>query len=248
MTRRLLAVALALALPAGCGSGDDAPGTLTVSAASSLRGAVSDYADRFDAARVRVSFAGSDELAAQIRQGARPDVFLSANTKLPGALQAEGLVDKPVVFARNRLVIAVPDSSDRIASIDDLAKPGVKLAVGSESVPIGEYTRAVIGRLDPAAGRAILANVRSNEPDVKGVVGKLTQGAVDAAFVYFTDVAAADGKIRAIELPRELQASVAYGGAVVRDGPNPNAAREFLDGLVDGSGAQVLRETGFEAP
>jgi molybdate transport system substrate-binding protein len=247
--RRALAAAAAVLALAGCG--DDAGGqeSLTVSAAASLRAAIGDYADRFDGARVRVSFAGSDELAAQIRQGARPDVFASANTKLPETLHKEGLVEKPVVFARNRLVIAVPESSDRVASLQDLARPGVKLAIGSDSVPVGEYTRATLARLDDReTTRRILANVRSNEPDVKGVVGKIAQGAVDAGFVYVTDIAAARGQIRAIELPAGLRESVPYGVAVVKGAPNERAAQEFVDGLVDGAGAQILRETGFEAP
>jgi molybdate transport system substrate-binding protein len=247
--KRLLALALALAL-AACGSDDGGASSdrLTVSAASSLRAAMTGYASRLDDAEVRLSFAGSDELAAQIRQGARPDVFASANTKLPEALHDEGLVDKPVVFARNRLVIAIPEESDGVETIDDLAKPGIKLAVGSESVPIGEYTRQLIGKLDPKTSDAILANIRSNEPDVKGVVGKVAQGAVDAGFVYVTDIAAARGQIRAIELPGALRESVPYAVAVVKEARNREAAERFVDGLVDGPGAQILRETGFEAP
>jgi molybdate transport system substrate-binding protein len=247
---RKLAVALGcLALVmAGCGSGGGSGSKdLTVSAAASLKTALTQYGDGFDGARVRLSFAGSDELAAQIRKGVRPDVFAAANTKLPEALYAEGLVEKPVVFAGNRLVIAVPADS-KIASIDDLAKPGVKLAIGSESVPVGEYTRKVLGGVDPATRQSIMANVRSNEPDVKGVVGKLTQGAVDAGFVYVTDVEATDGKLEAIALPAALQPSVAYGVAIVKGGKNPDAARRFVDGLVNGDGARILRAAGFEKP
>jgi molybdate transport system substrate-binding protein len=245
--RRLAAAALAgAALIAGCGGGSD-EGTLTVSAAASLKAAFTEYGRAWDEGEVRLSFAGSDELAAQIRQGIRPDVFAAANTKLPDALYEEGLVEKPVVFAGNRLVMAVPASSD-IESIEDLARDGRKLAAGSKSVPVGEYTRTVIGRLDPATRDAILANVRSEEPDVKGVVGKVSQGAVDAGFVYVTDVAAADGKLKAVELPASLQPSVAYGVAVVKGAGNPDAARRFVEGLVDGDGSRILREAGFERP
>jgi molybdate transport system substrate-binding protein len=243
-----VAVCAALAL-GGCGddggSGSSKP--LTVSAASSLKSAFTDYGDGFDGARVRLSFAGSDELAAQIRKGVRPDVFAAANTKLPDALYAEGLVQKPVVFAGNRLVIAVPAGSD-VKSVAVLAKPGTKLAIGSESVPVGEYTRTVLAKLPPAQSKAILANVRSSEPDVNGVVGKLAQGAVDAGFVYVTDVVATDGKLRAIELPAGLQPTVSYGVAVVKGAKNPDGARKFVDGLVQGDGARILREAGFEKP
>jgi molybdate transport system substrate-binding protein len=247
--RRITALALLLAVAlGGCGGGDSGSSkSLTVSAASSLKSAFTDYGDGFDGARVRLSFAGSDELAAQIRKGVRPDVFAAANTKLPDALYAEGLAQKPVVFAGNRLVIAVPAGSD-VKSVADLAKPGTKLAIGSESVPVGEYTRTVLAKLPPAQSKAILANVRSSEPDVNGVVGKLAQGAVDAGFVYVTDVVATDGKLRAIELPTALQPTVSYGVAIVKGAKNPDGARKFVDGLVQGDGARILREAGFEKP
>jgi molybdate transport system substrate-binding protein len=206
------------------------------------------YGDSFDAARVRLSFAGSDELAAQIRQGALPDVFAAANTKLPDQLFAERLVERPVAFAGNRLVLAVPGRGARVASLADLERPGTKLAVGAPSVPVGAYTREVLNRLAPARRRAILANVRSNEPDVGGVVGKLTQGAVDAGFVYASDVRAAGGGLRAIELPTRLRPDVAYGVAVVRGTDRRTEARAFIDGLVAGAGARALRAAGFRPP
>src|SRR3954452_17027296 len=163
---------------------------------------------------MHASFAGSDELAAQIRKGIRPDVFAAANTKLPEQLYSEGLVEKPVVFAGNRLVIAVPPGSD-VHSVEDLAKPGTKIAIGSEDVPVGDYTRTVLDKLDPATRDAILKNVRTEEPDVKGVVGKVSQGAVDAGFVYVTDVVAAGGKLGQVDLPAELDPNVSYGIAIV---------------------------------
>jgi molybdate transport system substrate-binding protein len=260
VSRRLLGILLAsLALaPAGCaadqGAGADRGGDadcraarLTVSAAASLKAAFEDYGAGFQAAEPRFAFAGSDELAAQIRSGVRPDVYAAANTRLPRALHREGLVERPVTFAANRLVVAVPTDS-RVRSLDDLAEPGTTLAIGAPGVPIGSYTRDVLGRLDARPRRAILRNVRSNEPDVSGITGKLTQGAVDAGFLYVTDVAAAGGALRAIDLPRTLQPRVEYGIAVVRGGTNPNAARAFVQGLLEGEGARALREAGFEPP
>ena len=173
-----------------------------MSAAASLKTALTDYGAQFDDAKARFSFAGSDELAAQIRKGARPDVFASANTKLPDELFDEGLVEKPVTFAGNRLVLAVPAGS-RIAKLQDVERAGTTLAIGSESVPVGSYTRAVLSKLPEAESSAILKNVRSEEPDVSGIVGKLTQGAVDAGFVYVSDVRATGGELKAIELPDE---------------------------------------------
>lgn len=238
---------LCVLMLAGCGSSDKP--TLTVSAASSLKTAMTQYAGDFaDDAKVRASFAGSDELAAQIRQGVRPDVFASANMTLPEALYKEGLVEKPRVFAANRLVLAVPASGANVSSLADLQKPGTTIAMGSETVPVGSYTRKVLAKLPSDESAAILKNVRSNEPDVGGVVGKIAQGAVDAGFVYTTDVRGTDGKLRAIELPEDLQPQVAYGVAVVKGAKNPEQAKAFVDGLISGDGRKRLDAAGFLPP
>jgi molybdate transport system substrate-binding protein len=244
MRRLILATALAALVP-GCGN-SNGKSQLTVSAAASLKRALTQYGHEFSPAGVRFSFAGSDQLAAQIRQGAKPDVFAAANTALPEALHRAGLVDRPIVFALNRLVIAVPAGRSRIAGIDDLAKPGTTIATGSRSVPVGAYTRTVLARLAAPERRAILGNVRSQEPDVQGVVGKLTQGAVDAGFVYATDVEAAGGRLRAIELPQELRPQVAYAVAVITGSSHRSEARAFIEGLLHGAGTRALRAAGFK--
>jgi molybdate transport system substrate-binding protein len=239
-------------LAAGCGSsGGSSTGgkpDLVVSAAASLKDAFTQYGQKFPQATMRASFAGSDELAAQIQQGVKPDVFASANTTLPDQLFQKGLVEKPVVFAGNRLVIAVPANGGKVSSLADLEKPGVTVAMGSATVPVGVYTRKVLSRLPQADSAKLLANVRSNEPDVAGVVGKVTQGAVDAGFVYVTDVDATDGKLKAVELPASLQPQVAYGVAVVKGAKHPKQAQEFIDGLLHGAGRDALRAAGFEPP
>ncbi len=222
----LTAGAICLMAAAGCGGGDDGEsGQLVVSAAASLQQAFTDYAH--DAGiDARQSFAGSDELAAQIRQGVKPDVYAAANTTLPDQLNEEGLVEKPVIFATNSLVLAVPEGSE-ITSIEDLTSPGTAIAVGDPEVPVGSYTREVLDRLPPEQANAILANVGSEEPDVSGIVGKLTQGAVDAGFLYVTDVTATDGQLRAIPLPPALEPDVAYGAAVVTGAEQPRWGAEL---------------------
>ena len=197
---------------------------------------------------MRYSFAGSDMLAAQIEQGVKPDVFASANTKLPDMLYAKGLVLKPVTFAANKLVIAVPANSTKIKSVQDLEKQGTTIAIGSATVPIGSYTRQVLAKLGPAGSKKVLANVRSEEPDVTGIVGKLTQGAVDAGFTYVTDVKATKGALRAISLPASLQPVVAYGAAVVKGAPHQAQAQAFISGLLNGDGQTDLRTAGFLPP
>jgi molybdate transport system substrate-binding protein len=244
-----LGAAVAVVLVAGgCGGDDPGGDRLVVSAAASLEPAFTAYAQRagFDA---RQSFAGSDDLAAQIRQGATPDVYAAANTSLPNELHAEGFVGEPTVFATNELVVAVPaDSRGGIGSIDDLARAGLAIAIGDEGVPVGDYAREVLDRVGESESGAILANVRSEEPDVGGIVGKLTQGAVDAGFVYRSDVLATDGALRAVALPASLRPRVAYGAAVVHGASNPGGARAFIDGLVAGAGGRVLRDSGFGPP
>jgi molybdate transport system substrate-binding protein len=251
--RILAAIAAAALLAAGCGDGNSSSASdkrpqLVVSAATSLKAAFTAYGREFGDAKVRFSFAGSDELAAQIQQGVKPDVFASANTSLPDQLHAKGLVGKPTVFAANRLVLAVPAGSAKVRTLDDLAKPGVTIAIGSPSVPVGAYTRKVLDGLGAARSKAILDNVRSNEPDVGGVVGKVTQGAVDAGFVYVTDARAAGGGVTAIDLPAGLQPRVAYGVAVVKGAAHARQARAFIDGLRRGAGRRALERAGFERP
>jgi molybdate transport system substrate-binding protein len=242
----LLVAGACLAGLVGCGGGNDDSEPLVVSAASSLNTAFHDYVDAADI-DARVSFAGSDELAAQIRQGVRPDVYAAANTTLPDQLHEEGLVGSPTIFATNTLALAVPKDS-QIDSLDDLTKPGTTIAMGDPSVPVGSYTREVLGKLPPDQRKAVFDNVRSEEPDVASIAGKLTQGAVNAGFVYVTDVTASDGELRAIRLPRDLQPNVEYGAAVVTGAKHPEAARKFIDGLLTGDGAKALREAGFRPP
>jgi molybdate transport system substrate-binding protein len=238
------AAAAFLALLASACADENKP-RLVVSAAASLTEALTNCSPDFSDAKVRLQFAGSDELSAQIRRGVKPDVFAAANTKLPDGLNADGLLSKPVVFATNELVLAVPADADRVRSLDDLQKSGTKLAIGSRSVPIGSYTRDVLSRLPETKHNQILKNVRSEEPDVKGVVGKLTQGAVDAGFVYASDATATKGKLTAIHLPKRLQPTVAYGAGVVTGSKRADAAGKYVQGLLSGMCAKALREAGF---
>jgi molybdate transport system substrate-binding protein len=235
----------------GGASGGSHGGGLIVSAASSLRAALTRYGAQLSGAgrgTVRFSFAGSDELAAQIEQGVKPDVFASANMKLPNLLYAKGLVAKPVAFASNRLVLAVPAGSTNIKSITDVAKPGVTVAIGSSTVPIGSYTRTVLSKLPPTLEKAVIANVRDEEPEVTGIVGKLAEGAVDTGFIYLTDVQAAKGALRAIQLPDALQPQVAYGVAIVKGSGHQARASAFIQGLLRGRGRQDLLQAGFLPP
>jgi molybdate transport system substrate-binding protein len=252
---RALALAAALLVLGGCG--DDAAVSdgrggskpqLVVSAASSMKKALTACAKKFPDADVKLQFAGSDELAAQIRQGLPADVFAAADTKLPEALAAAGKLDEPVTFATNQLVLAVPADDAKVDSLAALERPGVDVAIGAEGVPVGDYARAVLARLGPDHSKAVLANVRSNEPDVKGIVGRLTQGAADAGFIYRSDVNAAGGELRAIKLPARLEPTATYAAGVVKAAKQPDAGEAFVDGLLAGSCHDALLAAGFGEP
>jgi molybdate transport system substrate-binding protein len=254
-TRTLMAaIGACSVLAVGCGSSSTSSGSggaskpnLTVSAATSLTAAFEQYAKTFTPANVKLSFGGSDQLATQIRQGVVVDVYAAANTTLPADLNKEGKVGTPTTFASNKLVIVVPKGSN-ITSIDQLGKSGVTIAICAPSVPCGVYTQKVLKGLPDSERKAIEGNVRSEEPNVSGVVAKVTQKAVDAGFVYQTDVAATNGNTTAIVLPSSLSSTTALGAAVVTGAPQSTVAQEFIAGLLQGAGQQALKAAGFGPP
>jgi len=192
------------------------------------------------------SFAGSNMLAAQIQQGAPADVFASANTKLPEQLYEQGLVEKPVVFTRNELILIVPKSNPAgIHSVYDLRKPGVKLDVGAPGVPVGDYTRVVLHNLglDDVAANAV-----SQETDVREVLAKVALGEADAGFVYLTDARTVRGKVATIGIRWSAQPIVQYAVAVVKSSHHLSAARAFVKGLLGKAAQTKLRAAGFLAP
>jgi molybdate transport system substrate-binding protein len=195
----------------------------------------------------RYSFAGSNQLAQQIRQGAPFDVFLSASPIYAQDLFHDGLVRKPVAFATNSLVLIVPRSNpERIRTVFDLAKrPGLRLVVAAPRVPIGLYTREVLKRLGLLR---VLKKTVSLEPDVKGIVGKVALGEADAGFVYRTDVRPVAKKVAAISLPRRSQPTVVYEAAIASDPLSLENAQGFLNELLSPTGRRILKAASFGVP
>jgi molybdate transport system substrate-binding protein len=211
---------------------------LTVFAAASLTNTL----PKIDA-HERYSFNGSNALAAQVRQGAPADVFASANTSIPQQLYAEGLVERPVVFTRNALILVVPRSNPaRIHSVFDLQRPGVKLVVAAPGVPVGDYTRVVLHNLGL---EDVLSNVASNETDVREVLAKVALGEADAGFVYATDARTVRGKVATIGIRRSAQPIVRYAVAVVRSSAHKVAARAFVRRLLAKPAQKQLLVDGF---
>jgi len=231
---------LAAALAGGARGGSDTrQAQPTVFAASSL----TDAFPKLDPAP-RYSFGGSNQLAAQITQGAPADVFASANTSLPTQLYAKGLCSKPVVFTRNALVLVVPKANPAgIHSVYDLAKRGVKLDVAAAAVPVGGYTLQVLRNMNLAS--AVLPNVVSYETDVREVLAKVALGEADAGFVYSTDAKTVPGKVTVLKVPAWAQPKVQYGMCVVTSSADKTAARAFVAEVIGKRGQAVLRSYGF---
>jgi molybdate transport system substrate-binding protein len=236
-----------------------APGTtLGVFAAASLAGAFGDIARAFERAhagvRVQLNLAGTQMLVAQIEQGAKADVFASADAQWMATLKEHGHVEgEPRRFARNRLVVIVPRTNPaRIGKLADLARPGVKFVIGVESVPVGRYAREMLARLGAEPGfdgdfaRRALANVVSQEENVKGVVGKVQLGEADAGICYRSDVTASVARlVRVIEIPAEANAIADYPIAVVAGAPHADLAREFVAQVLAAEGQRALERNGL---
>jgi molybdate transport system substrate-binding protein len=234
--RALIVVAL-LAL-AGCG-GDSHDDALLVFAASSLSGVASEI----DPA-AEVVYGGSNDLAAQIRDGADADVFLSASKRPLEELRTGDRVEPPVGFASNRLVVIVPADNPAGATVlVDLTRAEMKIVLGAEGVPIGDYAREALA----AAGlQDALDQVVSLEEDVRGVLAKVALGEADAGIVYATDVRAAGDDVRSFPVPDRYQPQIRYYAATVT--PTSEEGREYVERLLGVQGRAALSRAGFLPP
>jgi molybdate transport system substrate-binding protein len=229
---------VALVLPSATGAGD----SFTVYAAASL----TEVFPKIDPS-ARYSFAGSDQLALQIRQGAPADVYAAASPKYPQLLYQDGLVRKPITFATNKLVVIIPTSNPaQIHSVYDLRRSGVKVVIGDSGVPVGAYTRQLLDTLGIAD--AVMQNVVSQETDVKGIVGKVALGEADAGFVYRTDARPVASKVTKVLIPGWAQPSIRYQLAVVSSTPRRVETRSFIRKVRSKRGRLLLRRAGFGLP
>ncbi|HEU5430672.1 MAG TPA: molybdate ABC transporter substrate-binding protein, partial [Thermomicrobiales bacterium] len=207
-----------------------AGGQLTVFAAASLTDAFNDMKQSLEAAHpgltITYNFAGSQALVTQLQQGAKADVFASANdVQMKAAIANGSIAGAPVVFARNVLTIIVPAANPAgIATAADLAKPGLKLVLAAPAVPAGKYAREAICKLaaDSANGEGfaakVAANVVSEEEDVRDVLAKVHLGEADAGIVYVTDAMSAGAAVRTIDIPAAANVVATYPIAATTDG------------------------------
>lgn len=243
----LLLVSIPLLLfVAGCGDESANQSTkLGVFAAASLKDPFERYVNSLAGVETTLKFAASNRNADQIRKGARPDLFAAANRTIPAQLHEEQLIDRPISFATNDLVVAARADDESIYSIYDLTKSGVTVAVASPSAPVGSYTDDTIGNLSRADELAIRRNIESEGAESKQVLAKVKNGEVDAGFAYMTDVQASRGELKAIALPLKVNPTVTYDIAVVRGTKNQSAAKDFIAGLLAPEGQAILQEAGF---
>lgn len=252
----VVAVAAVVWITAGCGSsgGDSTPnaggsdpsdavsGSITVLAAASLTDPFTEIATQFEAdhpaTTITFSFGASSDLATQVQQGSPADVFASASTKTMD--QVGDAATGPQNFATNTMAIATPPGNPaHIATVADLARSGVKVAVCDFEVPCGVVAKAVFDNarvtVDPVA----------REQDVKATLTVVESGEVDAGVVYVTDVRAAGDKVDGVGIPEDINAVTTYPISPLADSGNPALARAFTDYVLSGAGQRVLRDAGF---
>jgi len=255
----LTVISLTLSACTGLGTSADPGGrsALTVFAAASLTEPITEIADAFETRHpevdVTLNFAGSQQLAQQIVQGASADVFASANRAQMDVIVQEGRIAAAEVqdFAHNRLVVIVPaENPGRLEDLRDLARPDLKVVMAAPEVPAGAYALAFLdlaaasADLGPEFRVGVLSNVVSQEENVRAVLSKVALAEADAGVVYASDAAGAP-QVRTIEIPQSMNPEITYPIAVMLDAPDAGLARAFVEFVRSTSGAAILLRHGF---
>ncbi|MFD7380372.1 molybdate ABC transporter substrate-binding protein [Streptomyces anulatus] len=218
---------------------------LTVLAASSLtdvfKEAGAAYEKENPGTKVTFSFAGSQELAAQVKQGAPADALVTADTRTMGGLSGD--TGKPTVIAKNRLVIATGEGNpEKVGSLKDLADPKLKVVLAAPEVPVGRYSAQILD------AQKIAVKPVSQEPNVRAVLSKVSLGEADAGLVYRTDAATATDKVDAIDIPDAENAIASYPAATLKTSKNGEAADAFVAWLSSPTAQKILQGAGFQQP
>ena len=263
----LTAVALAAIAVAGCSSSTSSPassptsssapatssspaaqtGSITVFAASSLKGTFTEIGKQFETAHpgdtVKFNFGASSALAEQINSGAPADVFASASPKNMDQVVTPGNASNQQDFAKNTAEVAVPPSNPaNVTSVNDLAKSSVKVALCQPQVPCGVVAAEVFKNV------GITVKPVTLQPDVKSVLTQVELGNVDAGVVYVTDVKAAGSKVKGVTIPAGQNASTLYPIATISSSKEMSIAQAFVAYVLSPAGQQVLAAAGFEKP
>ncbi|GAB6267206.1 MAG: molybdate ABC transporter substrate-binding protein [Methanothrix sp.] len=248
--------ALVLSMSAGFAQ---SPDELTVFTAASLTGAFGEIGEMYEnetGIHVAFNFDGSQALRTQLENGAYADLFASANMKQMNAVRESGLVNNSsvAIFTRNKLSLIVPkDNPANIRNLTDLARPGVKIVMGTKDVPVGDYALQIIAKLgnDSAYGpdyeTEVMANVISQETSVSYVVTKVALGEADAGFAYVSDVTQdMISKIDKIVIPDEYNIIAEYPLGMLMESKYPAESQRFMDLVMSDEGRAVLEKYGFD--
>jgi len=229
---------------------------LTVFAAASLTEAFDAFSDAFTQSHpsiaVSTNYAGTQELRTQVEQGARPDVFASASVDDMASLVKAGLVKDPVVLAKSRLCVVAAKEPGKVRTLQDLAGPGLRVVVATETCPVGKYTRQCWEKMTgskefgPEFVAALKRNVQSEETNVRLVLAKVQLGEADAGFAYRSDVGGA--KVIALELPQDVVVEATYEVGLGAETKNEDAARALVTALLGPEGQLALTTAGLEPP
>jgi molybdate transport system substrate-binding protein len=255
--RGTIALLVALIFVASVGSAEE-PKELTVFTAASLTGAFGEIGQMYEdetGVHVAFNFDGSQALRTQIENGAYADVFASANNKHMNALKKMGLMNNSSVsiFTKNKISLIIPkENPAKISNLSDLAKPGVKIVIGTKEVPVGDYALQIIDKLanDSAYGpdfkKNVMANVMSQETTVNYVVTKVALGEADVGFAYVSDVTEdLASKVDKIEIPDKYNVIAEYPIGMLSECKYPIQAQEFIDLVKSDNGSAVLEKYGF---
>lgn len=223
-------------------------GQVTVFAAASLKESFTTLGETFEkqhpGTEVTFNFAGSDTLAASITGGAPADVFASASPKTMATVTDAGAAaGTPATFVRNQLEIAtLPGNPERVSSLKDLTDSGLKVVLCDKTVPCGAAAQKALD-----ASGLDLTPV-SYEQDVKAALTKVELKEADAAVVYKTDVKAAGDKVTGVDFPESAEAVNDYPITLLKDAPNTDAAKAFIELVQSAEGQRVLTGAGFRTP
>lgn len=253
----LIALITALVLASSAGLAEE-PKELTVFTAASLTGAFGEIGQMYKNetnVSVAFNFDGSQALRTQLENGAYADVFASANKKQMNAVKNDGLMNNSsiVIFTKNKLSLIVPkDNPAKIGNLSDLAKPGVKIVMGTKDVPVGDYALQILSKLDndftygPDYKKKVITNVISQETNVNYVVTKVALGEADVGFAYVSDITEdLASKVDRIDIPDECNIIAEYPMGILLESKYTAESQKFMNLVMSNEGKAILERYGF---
>ncbi|MFI5670602.1 molybdate ABC transporter substrate-binding protein [Streptomyces sp. NPDC051704] len=233
----------AAASPSASASAEPKAANLTVLAASSLtdvfKTAGAAYEKAHPGTKITFSFAGSQELAAQVKQGAPADALVTADTKTMDGLKAE--TNDPAIIAKNRLVIAAGKGNPfKVDELKDLADTKMKVVLAAPEVPVGRYSKQILD------AQKIEVKPVSQEANVRAVLSKVELGEADAGLVYKTDTIKSGDKVAVVDIPDAENAVASYPAATLKSSKNAEAAAAFVAWLSTPEAQKILQDAGFQ--